>query len=382
MPKNTKILFVAVVTTVFAVGLIALQTDVTAFETTDRTSSYTAYEKTTSTDLERMQEIVNMLENGEISDGTRMTLSNEAEQLRQKAISESTMTEEKRIELESQMEKLREASVEDPGFNMLMRTEIVGYGIDEEKGTIFFDIEPDFATESNAQKYKAKFAEIIDGEDDLTLKPLSRAAIAGCTGLSANCDPLIGAIKVEADNANPCSIGFQAKIGSTEGFIMSGHCGDDNDDVHQPYEFFDWNKVGTITEDATDGDTKCDCAFVDTTGTNSVDDVIHSDIAVDSVGSIVYNDYISMRGYSGGTTTGQIKTTAYDTWISGSGWLRDHFRVDDTVNLGDSGGPAYESGATYPDLMGIVSSVQGSYTIVSKASNLDDEISGASFDFT
>ena len=109
-------------------------------------------------------------------------------------------------------------------------------------------------------------------------------------------------------------------------------------------------------------------------------DSIFSNINATDIGSIVYNDYVTLSGFTSGTLSGQIKSTSYCTQIEGV-WLLDQIRVDVELANGDSGGPVYETGDSTPSLMGFSSAIQNGYTIVSKASHIGTAMSGVSLDF-
>lgn len=342
-----------------------------------------------SDDRIRINEIHLLLKDDNITLESKITLEREADQIRQNAKShlntsmsadEIIKHTDKKDKSKKQYEKLQKAISKNKKFAQLFAEELVGFGIDDKTGKLFIDINPAHANQTNAVKYDKKIKNILGNNAKFDFKQIERATHSTCTGLSEECRPIQGGVQIGI-GLSTCSVGFKASDGDDEGFITAGHCGEIGDDVNQP--FWWWQKVGEITKDgltSSDTSTYCDCAFVNMTGTISTDDTIYSNIHASDIGSIVYNDYVTMLGKASGTVSGQIKTVSYSTQIAGI-WHFDHFRVDALMAVGDSGGPTYETGDSTPSLMGFSSAIQNGYTIVSKASYVDYEMSGVSLDF-
>jgi len=111
-----------------------------------------------------------------------------------------------------------------------------------------------------------------------------------CTSVTANCDPIVGGIEIEADGHTPCSMALPVTRNSVEGYITAAHCvnigsGSAND-VFQPRENTG-SKIGdTIVRVLTQD---CDCAFIDHSGSE------------DASGSKIWyssNYYITVTGYT------------------------------------------------------------------------------------
>jgi len=297
------------------------------------------------------------------------------------AANKPNITSEKRTYLTEKYELLN-TQIGNPEFDKLFSTELVGFAVDEYTESIMVMIDPSFAKDENYQKYFDYIRGFVGEDVKIVMEPMPRAEPTTCSSRTSDCDPLRGSIKVEAAGNNPCSLGFKAKLGSVEGFIMSGHCSDDNDDVYQPTDDWPWNnnKIGKVTENAWDGDTYCDCAFVDIDSGISVNPDIYVSDSLDQVGTVLVGTTVSLGGYVNAPTTTSVYQTAVSTQIDGN-WLRYHVRTYAEADLGDSGGPAYIIGST-SKLYGIISHNWAGDHLFSNANYLDDEITNASWDFT
>lgn len=204
-----------------------------------------------------------------------------------------------------------------------------------------------------------------------------------CSSQTGTCSPLEGGVSIEGKNHSACSSAFQAVDDGNEGFITSGHCVDagsgTSDDVFQPTES-GGTKIGDVNDNAYDSDTRCDCAFVQA---SSISDKIFSNIAADGViSTITQDDYVTVKGKSS-TKYAQVSAISYSTTIDGH-YFRDHFKVDEVVSGGDSGGIGYETNEFTPLIHGVTSfaSSGGGYSGLSKAHYLDDELPDVSWDFS
>lgn len=279
----------------------------------------------------------------------------------------------------SNYDKLNKQLQNDSDFKRLLETEIVGFGIDESTKGIFITVDPAFTTPENFDAYFKIFRKIVGDDIAIAIEVNERAKPTACTSITSDCDPLQGAVKLESESFNPCSLGFKATKAGETGFIMAGHCTSNSKRVYQPVEdFLGNNRVGVVTSTGWgDSFTYCDCAFVDLdTGVSIVDDV-YSSIDLDSVGTVSAGTAVTMKGYVATTNT-TVKTAAYTTTINGV-TLAYHIQLNAAGTSGNSGGPVYNSSAKA--LYGIQSHNEGSYAIISNAAYLNFE-TGASFNFS
>ena len=277
-------------------------------------------------------------------------------------------------------QKLIDAYYDDQKFAKWMHTELVGFGIDAKQELLFIDIEPTFANQKHALKYKEKIESLLSPSTNFEFRQIERPQNVVCNSQTSNCDALEGGIKISIDNGHDCSIGFKANDGNTAGFITAGHCGDIDEDVKYPNS--PNTKIGEVTKNGFVGDdTYCDCLFVKLTGNVTMDDIIYPDKEPDAVGKVKANLAVTMKGYSSGTITANIHSPGYSVTI-GEMFHKDHMRIDKPPLSGDSGGPVYIIVNGTEKLLGFISAVQdGQYTIASKAKWVGYELSNVSLDF-
>ncbi|HSA76490.1 MAG TPA: hypothetical protein VLE02_02990 [Nitrosarchaeum sp.] len=343
------------------------------------------YEKTmqVNPDLIRMQQIVDRLTDPELTESEKTDLYNEANDIRQKALSNRViLSEEKQQELTNAHEALNNiGSKNDIIGNEKFSDIIMGFGITE--GKLLVAILPDKFTETEIPQIISAVRGVVGEKVDIQFEARELYTYSACSQ-DGDCNPLEGGAKIEAKNHNPCSATFQADK-SGEGFITAGHCVDTGsgsaNDVFQPTEdIFGFNKIGDVTASAYDSDTRCDCAFVD--ATESISDKIYNNISASAVGTVVEDDFLTVQGYRTGTLVGTVEVVPFSTTINGH-FHRDHFTTTHDLNPdgGDSGGVLYESGAANPNIMGGVVADGAGDSLHWQAEYLDNEISGASFNF-
>lgn len=290
------------------------------------------------------------------------------------------LTDQERAEMKAKYELLNDRLDTDADFKRLLETEVVGFGTDESTKGIFITVSPPFANQENYERYFSVFRETLGSETTIAIEVNERGTPTACTSRTSDCDPLRGSIKIESESYSPCSLGFKADLNGAEGFVMAGHCTSNSKKVYQPDEdFFENNRVGVVTQTAWDSDTKCDCAFVDLDTGESINDDVYATVDLDSVGTVSANDSVTMAGYAGGAISTTVKTADYTTTINGN-TLRNFIQLNDDGDNGDSGGPVYDAGSD--ELYATQSHEEGAFAIVSNANYLDDEISGASWDFS
>ena len=181
------------------------------------------------------------------------------------------------------------------------------------------------------------------------------ASTLSCT--QKECDPLIGGnyIKV-ASSGDSCSFGFQAKKGSTWGWITAGHCADGL--VNSSVKDYSNDNVGTVKAEKMYWGTYCDCAWVEASSSltnNEVFDVpsTHT-VKRTTQASQQQNDYIMGTGQAGGIAFGQV--SAINVTVLNIAYGEYHkglVRSDASFAHGDSGGPVVEMNDR-SDLYGII----------------------------
>lgn len=383
MNNTTKTILLAIMLSTIVIPL-SLMSNADAVEKTGRDIIIQPQEKIISPDLLRMNEIVYDLESDSLTEEERSELIKEAELLREKAKSEYTVDTIKAERVFAAKQDMRNAMNNEINISDIgnIREIVTAHGVGAGDQFIVY-VDPKYFESATLPKIFESLRQEVGTDIDITIK--SRGLAVPTCSQTGECNPVEGGVEIRDSDDIDCSVGFQAKDGTTEGFITAGHCFSNNEDVFQPYDHWLWDwQVGTVDGNALVDETTCDCLFVDTD--ESVEDEIYSNINADQVGTITFNDWMTTKGQSSGSFTGQIKDVSIDITYPGSIDVLDQFEVNTAAIGGDSGGPTYEAGAQFPDLMGIIvandSPTNPTVSYHSKASNMDDELTGVSWDFT
>lgn len=345
-------------------------------------------EKITTPELLRMNEIVSELEDRNLSEEQITSLYDEAKAIRHEAITKYSVDPILAEKTQVAKKIMRDVMNENREFSEVGNIRDIVNAIGVGKGDQFtVYVDPEYF---NAKYFDSIFQNLrihVGNEIDITLKQIGKTVITACGSQTGDCSPVEGGIQIESEQNAKCSVGFQAKDSSNnEGFVTAGHCGGTGSTVNEQYQptkdFFGFNKVGDVTVAGLVDETTCDCLFVD--ADESISDKIFSNILADQVGAIVFNDFMTTKGWNSTSFTGQIDDVSIDIQYTGPIDVRDQFRVDETARKGDSGGPTYESGAQFPDLMGIIVATDSNETISyhSKAAYMTGELTGVSWDFS
>jgi len=387
-PKTVMTTKRHIIMAVFAIGILGsvvfASQDISA--TPQSGKDIVVYEKiiTINPDLIRMQQIVDILANPELTESEKTDLQNEASDIRQKALSNRViLSAEKQRDLINAHEILNTIGSKNDIFgNEKFSDVIMGFGITD--GKLLVAILPDKFTQAEIPQIISTVRSVVGEKVDIQFEARASYTYSACSQ-TGDCNPLEGGAKIEAKNHNPCSATFQAAKSGVEGFITAGHCVDtgsgSTNDVFQPIEdSFGFNKIGDVTASAYDSDTRCDCAFVD--AIESISDKIYNNISASAVGTVVDNDFLTVQGYRTGTLVGTVEVVQFSTTINGH-FHRDHFTTTHDLNPdgGDSGGVLYESGAANPKIMGGIVADGNGDSLHWQSEYLDNEISGAIFDF-
>lgn len=159
------------------------------------------------------------------------------------------------------------------------------------------------------------------------------------------CDPIIGGnlVKVSGTNKN-CSFGFQAKKGSTWGWVTAGHCVDGK--INYKMLNSSNRHIGTVKFENFRWGTYCDCAWI-TSSSSVVDNKVFTagihTIKKTTPVSGQQNDTIMKTGQAGGVDIGTISAlhvTVLDLYAGE--YMRDLVRSNVLMDHGDSGGTIVE----------------------------------------
>lgn len=170
------------------------------------------------------------------------------------------------------------------------------------------------------------------------------------------CTPLIGGNYIKVTNGDPCSFGFQAKKGSTWGWITAGHCADGL--VGNSVKDYSSQTVGTVNTEKFYWGTSCDCAWITASSSltnNEVYDVPSTHTVTKTTqASQQQNDNIYKTGQAGGRDFGIVSATNVSVLDVVEGYyVKNLVRSNTQMDHGDSGGPVVEKNDR-GDLYGIV----------------------------
>ena len=180
------------------------------------------------------------------------------------------------------------------------------------------------------------------------------ADFISCT--QKECSPLIGGNYITVTGSEDgCSFGFQAKKGSTWGWITSGHCADGL--VGSSVRDYSNHHVGTVSSEKFYWGALCDCAWITASSSltnNEVYDIPSTHAVTKTTqASQQQNDSIYKTGAAGGRDFGTVSATNVSVYDVLNGYyVKNLVRSNAVMDHGDSGGPVVESGDR-GDLYGI-----------------------------
>ena len=168
------------------------------------------------------------------------------------------------------------------------------------------------------------------------------------------CEPIIGGNYVIVPGMGACSYGFQAKKGSTWGWVTAGHCADGK--VGTSVFDHSGDNIGTVSVEKDYWGTYCDCAWI-TSSSSIVDNKVYG-VGVHTITKTTsmfgqQNDTIMKSGQAGGIDFGTVSAVNVTVLIAEKGeYIRGLVRSNTVMAHGDSGGTVVES-SDKGDLYGI-----------------------------
>ena len=324
--------------------------------------------------LERTQE----KEEREITLKRLISLDDEEKTLNEKLKSENREGEKQEInkrleEIKSEMAEIKKAnhSRDIPKTNLdtlinqqtvfeerLLNSTLIQYvtsvGIDITSKEIQIGLNQDVVNSDNIDSIVSDLEKLIDNDAKWHVVYSTLAEPLAC--IQKECTPIIGGNYIEVANGLACSFGFQAKKGSTWGWITAGHCADGL--VNSSVTNRSNDNVGTVKAEKMSWGTYCDCAWIEASSTltnNEVFDVpaTHT-VKRTTQASQQQNDYIMGTGQEGGIHFGQVSAINVSVLdIYHGEYHRGLVRSNANFEHGDSGGPVVEMGDR-SDLYGII----------------------------
>lgn len=257
---------------------------------------------------------------------------------------------------EAQMEKLinQQDSFEEKLVNSKVIEFITSVGIDITSKEIQVGINKNTVNSDNIDSVVTQLEQIMPRNANWHVVYSESAEFLACT--QDECTPLIGGNYITVDTSGKdCSFGFQAKKGSTWGWITSGHCADGK--VNKSVKDDSNDNVGTVKAENFYWGTSCDCAWIEASSSltnNEIYDVPSTHTVTKTTqASQQQNDSIYKTGAEGGRDFGTVSATNVSVLDSLEGYyVKNLVRSNTNMDHGDSGGPVVESGDR-GDLYGI-----------------------------
>ena len=171
------------------------------------------------------------------------------------------------------------------------------------------------------------------------------------------CTPIIGGNYIKVTGENACSFGFQAKKGSTWGWITAGHYA--NGKVRSSVKDYSNDNIGTVSQEKFYWGASCDCAWITASSTLTDNKIFGHGGQFTITGTIQasqqQNDVILKSGQAGGKDLGVVSATNVSVLDIGAGQYIKHLvRSSASMNHGDSGGTIVQY-SDQGDLYGIAS---------------------------
>lgn len=231
---------------------------------------------------------------------------------------------------------------------------VTSVGIDITSKEIQIGLNQDIVNSKNIDLIVAALEEFMPKYAKWHIVYSNVAEPRSCT--QEECTPIIGGnyIKV-TESSSACSFGFQAKMGSTWGWITAGHCADGL--VGNSVKDYSGDTIGIVSSEKYYWGTYCDCAWI--TASSSLTDnkvfgfgTTHT-ITKTTQASEQQNDTIMRSGQAGGLdfgTVSAINVSVYNV-LEGE-YIRNLVRSNTLMEHGDSGGTIVEN-SDRSDLYGI-----------------------------
>ena len=320
--------------------------------------------------IKKVTEIMEKLNNDELSSSTQTTLLNELSDIRSQYESQDSSEKTKEL-LSNVISNSATLSSSDPNY-----LPIIGMYADH-KGKLVVQVDA-MVYDKQAKKVAEKVRQIIGDETDLIIEPM-KPIVPHCSQ-TGNCEPAQAGVKIETGYFQPCTLGFKASYNGMDGFVTAGHCngGSQSGTVAQPTWWYS-NHIGDVKKNTFSNGTDFDGMFVEADET--ISDKIYNNNDVNSLGYSSYLDGVTMEGHVTKGEFGVVIDPSWDgcTYPSGSCvWLIDMAYTTYDGSGGDSGAPVWGAIPT-KNFHGIHHGGNGNESIFSKQYNA---FSGLSWDFS
>lgn len=300
-------------------------------------------------DRERVREIDNALNRGDLSAIEKEKLQDELDQIEKDL---KQWFAENRDPVKEEIAREKQALLEDilsgdSGTNeerkLLRAIPITTLGYDYVDNALEITVDPEKFSVSNVEKYIADIRTVIGDKVDLTVSPAGYLISSVCSDRNSFCNEPEGGMEYGVGRSiSPCTIGFRAILAGNVGFVTAGHCLDgfsQETNIQMPVFGTD---IGTLTEELYDaGQTvNCDCGFVTTDDTVvDMSDNIFGTQNPNSVGTVSVGNRVTMSGSQSGVQNGFVTDDSISFHNIEGAFLTDHVEASYSSTGGDSGAP-------------------------------------------
>jgi len=256
---------------------------------------------------------------------------------------------------EAQLNKLinQQESFEQKLLNSDVAEFVTSIGIDITSKEIQIGLDQYSVNSENIDSVVSILEELMPKNAQWHVVYSNRAQPLACT--QTECTPIIGGNLIHI-STKYCSYGFQAKKGSTWGWITAGHCADGK--VGYTVTDASNDNIGTVNSENFYWGTSCDCAWI-TSSSSIVDNKVYYPgtqytITKTTQASQQQNVNIMKSGAYGGIdfgTVSAINVTVLD--VVNNYYVKNLVRSNTLMDHGDSGGTIVEN-SDRGDLYGIV----------------------------
>lgn len=246
----------------------------------------------------------------------------------------------------------QQASFEEDLMSSDLTQYVTSVGIDITSKEIQIGLNQDVVDSSNIDSIVSDLEEFM--ADDARWHVVYSKPAEPVTCNQSECDPIIGGNYIRVQEMNSCSYGFQAKKGSTWGWVTAGHCADGR--IGSSVVDHSGDNIGTVSDEKYYWGTYCDCAWI-TSGSSIVDNKVYGQgtHTITKTTSMYQqqNDTIMKSGSAGGVSFGTVSAVNVTVLNFAEGeYVRGLVRSNTAVAHGDSGGTIVES-SDKGDLYGI-----------------------------
>ncbi len=339
-------------------------------------------------DVNELNKLHEIIENDNSSEADKKKSSKRMNEIKQQFENQGKkISDEKRNEIRSQID-IVSFVVDEIIKND--KIHIVAIGTDFENQAIKISIDREGLTDKKIEFVEKKIRKAIDDDADITIVYADPIVFTSCSQTS-DCNPMQGGVKIIAEGATHCSMGYKATYDEKIGFVTAGHCMQNTSSGQKVYNYNNWwedDLLGSVIKNTLSYGTSCDCAFVEETEADeSISNKVYNDITLSGTYFPTEYTYVVLKGYVSGTSYLGITdsyTVIYPSFDGGQTTVKIIGAVETNgyASLGDSGGTVYEAWGSTPSFAGIFTATMSQSSTPSYYTpyyNIQNNFSGITF---